>query len=52
MKNTALTNIHIRLGAKMFPFAGYNMPVQYEGINVVCSISKQKDDKVMKILFG
>lgn len=34
MKNTALTDIHIRQGAKMVPFAGYNMPVQYEGINV------------------
>jgi aminomethyltransferase len=34
MKNTALTNLHISLGAKMVPFAGYNMPVQYEGINV------------------
>ncbi|WP_295653320.1 glycine cleavage system aminomethyltransferase GcvT [uncultured Mucilaginibacter sp.] len=33
MKNTALTDIHIQLGAKMVPFAGYNMPVQYEGIN-------------------
>lgn len=34
MKNTALTNIHERLGAKMVPFAGYNMPVSYEGVNV------------------
>lgn len=33
MKNTALTNVHIALGAKMVPFAGYNMPVQYAGIN-------------------
>ena len=33
MKNTALTERHISLGAKMVPFAGYNMPVQYEGIN-------------------
>jgi aminomethyltransferase len=33
MKNTALTDIHIKLGAKMVPFAGYNMPVQYAGIN-------------------
>lgn len=33
MKNTALVNIHQSLGAKMVPFAGYNMPVQYEGIN-------------------
>lgn len=32
MKNTALTDIHIRTGAKMVPFAGYNMPVQYAGI--------------------
>ena len=34
MKNTALTDIHISLGAKMVPFAGYNMPVQYEGVNI------------------
>ena len=33
MKNTALTEKHIQLGAKMVPFAGYNMPVQYTGIN-------------------
>lgn len=33
MKNTALTDLHISLGAKMVPFAGYNMPVQYSGIN-------------------
>jgi aminomethyltransferase len=33
MKNTALTDIHIKTGAKMVPFAGYNMPVQYAGIN-------------------
>ncbi|WP_304064022.1 glycine cleavage system aminomethyltransferase GcvT [Pedobacter glucosidilyticus] len=34
MKNTALTDKHIALGAKMVPFAGYNMPVQYAGINI------------------
>ena len=34
MKNTALSHIHEQLGAKMVPFAGYNMPVQYEGINI------------------
>jgi len=32
MKNTALTHIHEALGAKLVPFAGYNMPVQYEGV--------------------
>ncbi|CAL2079523.1 glycine cleavage system aminomethyltransferase GcvT [Tenacibaculum sp. 190524A02b] len=34
MKNTALTHIHEALGAKLVPFAGYNMPVQYEGVNI------------------
>ena len=33
MKNTALTSTHTALGAKMVPFAGYNMPVSYEGVN-------------------
>jgi aminomethyltransferase len=33
MKTTALTSKHIALGAKMVPFAGYNMPVQYTGVN-------------------
>src|SRR6478609_4256846 len=33
MKNTALTHIHEGLGAKMLPFAGYNMPITYEGVN-------------------
>ena len=32
MKNIALHSIHEKLGAKMVPFAGYNMPVQYEGV--------------------
>ncbi len=34
MKNTALSSTHIDLGAKMVPFAGYNMPVSYEGVNI------------------
>ena len=34
MKNTALTHIHESLGAKMMEFAGYNMPILYEGVNV------------------
>jgi aminomethyltransferase len=34
MKNTAFTKFHEAMGAKMVPFAGYNMPVQYEGINI------------------
>ena len=33
MKTTAFTEKHIALGAKMVPFAGYNMPVEYIGIN-------------------
>lgn len=34
MKNTALTHVHEKLGAKLVPFAGFNMPVQYEGVNI------------------
>jgi len=34
MKNTALSLTHEALGAKMVPFAGYNMPVQYDGVNI------------------
>ncbi len=33
MKNTPFTQKHISLGAKMAPFAGYNMPISYTGIN-------------------
>ncbi len=34
MKNIALNDTHVALGAKMVPFAGYNMPVSYEGVNI------------------
>lgn len=33
MKETPFTRKHIELGAKMAPFAGYNMPISYSGIN-------------------
>jgi aminomethyltransferase len=33
MKNTPLSDTHIKLGAKMAEFAGYNMPISYSGIN-------------------
>lgn len=32
MKNTSLINHHIKLGAKIVPFAGYNMPLEYSGV--------------------
>lgn len=32
MKKTALHGIHVRLGAKMVPFAGFEMPIQYHSI--------------------
>jgi aminomethyltransferase len=32
MKHTAFTRFHEEMGAKMVPFAGYYMPVQYEGL--------------------
>ena len=31
-KKTALYNKHVSLGAKMVPFAGFEMPVQYSGV--------------------
>ena len=33
MKTTPFTEFHIRAGARMIPFAGYNMPVEFTGIN-------------------
>ena len=32
LKSTVLHDRHVALGARMVPFAGYNMPVQYEGV--------------------
>jgi len=32
LKSTALKDVHVALGAKMVPFAGYNMPVTYSGL--------------------
>ncbi len=32
LKNTTLSHVHEALGAKMVPFAGYNMPVQYTNL--------------------
>ncbi len=34
MKKTALNQLHHKLGAKMVPFAGYEMPVSYKGVNI------------------
>lgn len=33
MKTTAFTKYHIENGAKMAEFAGYNMPIEFSGIN-------------------
>ncbi|MEI9904236.1 MAG: glycine cleavage system aminomethyltransferase GcvT [Asticcacaulis sp.] len=32
LKSTPLESRHVALGGRMVPFAGYNMPVQYEGV--------------------
>ena len=32
MKKTPLYNVHVKLGSKMVPFAGFDMPVSYSGI--------------------
>jgi len=33
MKDTAFTKFHEKAGGKLVPFAGFNMPVQFEGVN-------------------
>jgi aminomethyltransferase len=33
MKITPFYKFHVRFGAKIHPFAGYNMPIEYTGIN-------------------
>lgn len=35
LKKTPLWALHRKMGAKMVPFAGYDMPVQYEGMGVL-----------------
>ena len=32
LKSTSLSELHIQLGAKMVPFAGFNMPVLYDNL--------------------
>ena len=45
LKQTPLYNLHLKLGAKMVPFAGYQMPVQYskgiihEHLHCRCNVS-------------
>lgn len=34
MKKTALNNMHRQMGGKMVEFVGFDMPVQFEGINI------------------
>ncbi len=34
MKKVALHDTHVKLGAKMVPFAGFEMPVQYQGVSI------------------
>jgi aminomethyltransferase len=33
MKSTPFKEFHVKAGARMVPFAGYNMPLEYTGIN-------------------
>ncbi|MDY0009871.1 MAG: hypothetical protein RBS08_09215 [Bdellovibrionales bacterium] len=35
LHKTPLHALHIALGGKMVPFAGYDMPVQYDGMGVL-----------------
>ena len=42
LKKTALYEKHLAFGAKMVPFAGYEMPVQYAGVSHEHHIVRQK----------
>ncbi len=42
MKTTALTAIHKELGAKMAEFAGFEMPISYEGVNAEHQTVREK----------
>lgn len=42
MKEIALDAIHKSLNAKMVPFAGYDMPVSYEGVNIEHQTVREK----------
>ena len=35
LEKTALYDLHLHLGGKMVPFAGYHLPVQYDGLGVL-----------------
>ncbi|KAG9393620.1 Aminomethyltransferase [Carpediemonas membranifera] len=35
MKKTPLFNLHTRLGGEMVPFAGFAMPVKYDGVGII-----------------
>jgi len=42
MKLTALNQIHKNIGAKMVPYAGFEMPVQYAGVNQEHMVVREK----------
>lgn len=42
MKEIALSSVHQELNAKMVPFAGFNMPVSYEGVNIEHQTVREK----------
>ncbi|APG59628.1 glycine cleavage system aminomethyltransferase GcvT [Christiangramia salexigens] len=42
MKEVALSSKHKELNAKMVPFAGFNMPVSYEGVNIEHETVREK----------
>ena len=32
LKKTALYDLHVELGGRLVPFAGYELPIQYDGV--------------------
>jgi len=41
LRQSPLHDVHLAAGARMVPFAGWNMPVQYEGIIPECAAVRQ-----------
>ena len=45
LRRTPLYDRHVEAGARMVPFAGFEMPVQYTGINDEHSTVREKPEQ-------
>ena len=52
LRRTALYDLHVELGARMVPFAGYSMPVQYEGILARAPLDARARRALRRLAYG